>query len=169
MDKNLRQPENPSQRLYETKFALWDATAGGYFWQQNTPRAKVTCGVERTAQQQLCASSQLFVPHAHAAWQAAARSDDDDDPLLLHAHLAVAAAVHRREQRADLNFISSTQIPSSALAPSSMASRFCSRSGRNERSSRTRQVIERFLASRLRLMPLPHTLCSRVCMCSMLS
>ena len=136
---------------------------------KNTPRTKVTCGVERTAQQQLCASSQLFVPHAHAAWQAAARSDDDDDPLLLHAHLAVAAAVHRREQRADLNFISSTQIPSSALAPSSMASRFCSRSGRNERSSRTRQAIERFLASRLRLMPLPHTLCSRVCMCSMLS
>ena len=29
MNKMLRQPENPSQRLYETKFALWHATAGG--------------------------------------------------------------------------------------------------------------------------------------------
>ena len=167
MDKTLRRLQNCSHRVRE--IAVGRQTGRSFHFPKNTPRAKVTCGVERTAQQQLCASSQFVVPHAHAAWQAAARSDDDDDPLLLHAHLAVAAAVHRREQRADLNFISSTQIPSCALAPSSMASRFCRRFGRNERSSRTRQVIQRFLASRLRLMPLPHTLCSRVCMCSMLS
>ena len=41
------------------------------------------------------------------------RAHDDDDPLLLRSHLAVAAAVQHRGQRAEMNFISSTCADSS--------------------------------------------------------